>query len=190
MSARRTGSTTRLAWAAALVLLADHAGGAAGAAPPPTEVEVKAAFLYHFAQLVTWPETLGGPETPPIVITVLGPDPFGDRLEAMAAQEMVRGRPLVVHRAAKLSDLTHDPHILFVALRDQAEVDRALDSVQKSPVLTVGDATGFAERGGMIGFRLTGDSRVAFDINLKAVQAAGLRMSSQLLKIARVVEPK
>jgi YfiR/HmsC-like len=154
----------------------------------PTEIEVKAAFLYHFAQLVTWPDTPeSGPE--PIVIVVLGQDPFGPRLEATIGDETVRGRPFKIERVLTPADLPASPHILFVGSSDVAEVERALGAVARSPVLTVGVVKGFAQRGGMIEFRLTADSRVAFDINLRAVGASGLKMSSQLLKIARVVEP-
>jgi hypothetical protein len=185
MSAQRKGQAMRVAWAMTVAMLF---GACAVAAAQPTEGEVKAAFLYHFAQLVTWPDSAeGGPEDP-LVIAVLGPSPVGDRLEAMVAHETVRGRRLVVKRPARLGDMERDPHILFVGRLERAEIGRVIDSVQASPVLTVSDAPDFAQRGGMIGFRLTEDSRVAFDINLKAVRAAGLRMSSQLLKIARLVE--
>lgn len=178
----------RVAWAMSLVFL----GTAARAAPasPPTEAEVKAAFLYHFAQLVTWPDEAASTPARPLVIAVVGSNAFAERLRATVANESVRGRPLRVVRADDADELAATPDMLFVASGDRGLVERALDFVSKSAVLTVGDAGGFAQRGGMIGFRITADSRVGFDINLRAVEAAGLRMSSQLLKIARIVEPE
>jgi hypothetical protein len=154
----------------------------------PTETEVKAAFLYHFAQLVTWPDSHEAGSAGPIVIAVLGPDPFGTRLERTIGTETIRGRPLTIIRVAKPSELAVVPHILFIGTTRPIEVRRALASVSKSPVLTVGIKRGFAREGGMVEFRVTADSRVAFDINAQSVGAAGLKMSSQLLKLARIVE--
>ena len=54
-------------------------------------------------------------------------------------------------------------------------------------MLTVGESPRFAERGGMIGFWVTGEGRVAFDINLQRAEQSELRMSAQLLKLARIV---
>ena len=159
------------------------------AAYEPTEIEGRAAFLYHFAQLVTWPEAPEAGPAGPIVIAVVGPDPFGERLEATIGDQTIRGRPLKIERVAKAADLSATPHILFVGSADAAEVQRALEAVAKTPALTVGVFKGFARQGGMIEFRVTADSRVAFDINLRAVVAAGLKMSSQLLKIAHIVDP-
>jgi YfiR/HmsC-like len=171
-------------------------GPAVGAPPAarspayePTEIEVKAAFLYHFAQLVTWPDSPEAGPAAPLVIAVVGPDPFGDRLEATIGDETIRGRPLKIERVAKAADLSAIPQILFVGSADAAEVQRALEAVAKAPALTVGVSKGFARQGGMVEFRVTADSRVAFDINLRAVSAAGLKMSAQLLKIARIVDP-
>jgi hypothetical protein len=164
------------------------------AAPPPrpyepTEIEVKAAFLYHFAQLVVWPEAPNAAsESSPVVLAVVGRDPFGDRLEATIGQETVRGHPIRIDRAARASDLTASPQILFVGASDLVEADRTLAAMHDAPVLTVSALKGFAQHGGMVEFRVTPDARVAFDINLRAVERAGLKMSSQLLKIARVVD--
>ena len=152
---------------------------------------MKAAFLYHFAQLVTWPaRPATGARTPrkPIVIAIVGPDPFGDRIETTIGAEDVRGRPIRIVRAPNAAALGLRPDILFLGAARAEEAGEALASVRGAPVLTVASCAGFAERGGMIGFRLTPEGRVVFDINLRAVERAGLKMSSQLLKIARIVE--
>ena len=156
------------------------------AAYQPTETEVKAAFLYHFAQLVTWPEE-ADPATP-ITIAIVGPDPFGPKLETTIGGQTVRGRALRIVRAASVTEIAGPAHIVFIGFKDRAECERSLTSLTKAPSLTVSSTTGFAKRGGMIEFRLTADERVSFDINVQAAGAAGLKMSSQLLKIARVVE--
>jgi hypothetical protein len=193
VAARRQRRLSILARALAggLTLFASGPSGAAvlqPGAPVPTENAVKAAFLYHFAQLVTWPEEAADAETDPVSIAVVGRDPFGGVLEATIAGQTVRGRPIRVVRAKAASELAVTPHVLFVGAERASEAERMLAALPAGPILTVGQAKGFATRGGMVEFRLTPDSRVAFDINLRAVERAGLRMSSQLLKIARIVE--
>jgi len=154
----------------------------------PTEIEVKAAFLYHFAQLIAWPDVPSPDPSAPMVIAVIGADPFGERLEATIGAETVRGRAIKIVRASTFSELSETPAILVLGPMDRVEASRALGAASKAPVLTVSSARGFARGGGMIEFRITPDGRVAFDINVQAASAAGLKMSSQLLKLARIVE--
>ena len=175
------------AWAGAFALLPATPLAATAATPSPaaSEQEVKAAFLYHFAHLVDWPESAGGP-TDPFLIAVIGPDPLGAPLDALEVKA-VRSRLIDVQRfptAAAMGALR--PQILFVG-GDAEEVERTLAAVAGQPVLTVGQVARFADRGGMIGFRVTPDGRVGFDINLNRAERAGLRMRSQLLKLARIV---
>lgn len=164
------------------------ATAASAATPPPQEYEVKAAFLYHFAHLVDWPTPSDPAE--PFVVAVVGRDPFGGTLEEVLAGKSVRGQPVRIQRLAAAAQLEEArPSILFVGDEDGEDLRRALSAVAGQPVLTVGEAPRFAERGGMIGFRVTDEGRVAFDINLQRAQQSGLRMRSQLLKLARIVGP-
>lgn len=150
----------------------------------PTEIEVKAAFLYHFAQLVIWPKETQGP----VVVAVVGRDPFGDRLEATIGGQTVKGRSIRIERAARPRDLPAPPHVLFIGAATLPDARALLADLPPGPVLTVASVGGFAGAGGMVEFRVTPDARVAFDIDRRAVERAGLLMSSQLLKIARIVD--
>jgi hypothetical protein len=156
------------------------------AAPPPSEYQVKAAFLYHFAQLVEWPA--GAPDGRPFEIGLLGDDVFGPHLEAALSGKRVHERPIRVQRYTSLPEPSRRPPLLFIAAADAREAERVLRALGPAPVLTVGEVPGFAARGGMIGFRLTAEGRVAFDINLRQAERSGLRMSSQLLKLANIVD--
>jgi len=147
------------------------------------------AFLCHFAQLVTWPEPAGS-ESPPLIIAVVGPDPFGEGLEAAIHDQTAPGRKVLVRRVASIDELPHSLHILFFGSVEPAELERGLALVARTPVLTVSAIRGFARQGGMIGFRRTRDRRVTFDINARAASAAGLKISSQLLKLGRIVETR
>jgi hypothetical protein len=137
---------------------------------------------------VEWPV---GAATPgePFVIGVAGPDPFEGALDRALEGKAVRGQPIEVRRFTSAGPLEGARvHLLFVG-GDPNFRERALHAVAGQPVLTVGESEGFAERGGMIGFRLTPEGRVGFDINPRRAGQAGLRMSSQLLKLARIVGP-
>jgi uncharacterized protein DUF4154 len=152
---------------------------------PPTDHEVKAAFLLHFTRLIDWPAV--APEEP-FVVAVLGNDPFAEVLESVAGRDAKKRLRIV--RYESLDRITARPQVLFVGTDNAAEARRACAAMANAPVLTVSDLPGFAQGGGMIGFRLTDDGRVAFDVNVARSQAAGLRISSQLLKVARVVEAR
>jgi hypothetical protein len=151
----------------------------------PTEYEVKAAYLYNFAKFVEWPpEALaGGAE--PFVIAVVGNDPFGRTLDDLLATKTVQDRPLAIKRVATPEEAVR-AHVAFVSASEQARLPRILQVLKNTSVLTVGDMPEFAERGGMIGFRMDGQ-KVRFDINPEPAEDARLRMSSQLLKLARIV---
>jgi hypothetical protein len=157
----------------------------ASAAPTgASEYELKAAFLFNFAKFVEWPawtfERAGG-----VVFTVLGEDPFGAALERIARDERVQGRAIIVRRARRVEEVG-PCHILFVRRRDGDGLDDLIRSASAPYRLLVGEDSGFAERGGGIGFFFE-QRRIRFTINLGATERAGLKVSSKLLKIARVV---
>ena len=190
-SARHRRRRSRCAaWLLLALLLASPVRGGPGqteAVAQPNEYEVKAAFLYHFAQLVTWPPGAGKPDGG-FVVGVVGRDPFVGVLEPVVLGRTVRDRPIRVVHAETVSGLGAVPQIVVVGAEEARGVRRTLAALEGRPILTVSSVPGFAHAGGMIEFRITPDHRVGFDVNLRAVERAGLRMSSQLLRIARVVE--
>jgi hypothetical protein len=151
----------------------------------PTEYEVKAAYLYNFAKFVEWPADAFKDGSAPFVIAVVGRDPFGAALDQILAGKSVNGHPVVVLRVADPGQ-ARGAHIVYVGLPEGAALTPALRRVSGDGVLTVGDGAAFARDGGIIGFR-TQDRRVRFDINAQRAERAGLKLSSQLLKLARIV---
>ncbi len=170
--------------AASVCLLA--AATTAQAAPPRTspEYQVKAAYIYNFAKFVEWPS--GSQADEPFVVTVLGADPFGRALEDAVRGKSVNGRPIVLRRAATLEEVGAS-QILFISDSEQPELPSILKRLATDPVLTVGDMGQFAAHGGIIGFRPEG-GRIRLDISLAAAERSRLRLSSQLLQIARIVD--
>lgn len=151
---------------------------------PPREYQVKAAFLYTLLKFVEWPDGIAAGAPPPLCLAILGQDPFGDDLEAVRGK-IARGRTVVIRRYRRVEDVK-ECDLLFISASERGRLARILRQLQGSPILTVADQDGFCEAGGMINL-VTARNRVAFEINVAAAQRAGLRISSQLLKLARIV---
>ncbi|MFA6289772.1 MAG: YfiR family protein [Opitutaceae bacterium] len=168
----------------ALLCLAGHA--AIGATPAVSkEYQVKAAFLYNFTKFVEWPASRFPDDTSPIVIAVLGRNPFGDELAAIIRTRKVNGRELVVKIIAS-ADEAATAHLLFVGADEETLLVGKMEPLQKAGVLTVGESPRFIASGGIINFTLETD-KVRFQINPLAGQQAGLKISAQLLKLAMIV---
>jgi len=148
------------------------------------EYKVKAAFLLNFARFVEWPPSAFPDASAPIVICIVGEDPFGEQLTRMVADEKVEGRRIEVQHPG--GDAAGNCHILYISRSDQEELS-TLFSNPRQGVLLVGEGEQFVHRGGAIGF-VTENRRVRFDVNMKAASEAGLRFSSKLLMVARSVE--
>jgi hypothetical protein len=152
---------------------------------PSREFQVKAVFLYNFAQFVDWPpDAFETPESP-LIIGILGLDPFGETLDAMVRGEKVNGRPLVVERYRWIGDI-QQCHILFISGSEGPRTEQIATALRGKRVLTVCDWEGFARRGAMVRFVME-RNRVRLRINLEAAKAAGLNISSKLLRSAETV---
>lgn len=147
-------------------------------APTADEYQVKAAFLYNFTRFVQWP----WPPAGPFVIAVVGDDRIAEALERVVRGKTAHGRAVVVRRLAP-SDDPRGAHILFVTADSEARTADLRARALAAGVLTVGESPYFLREGGMIRF-LVDDNRVRFQIDAAAAQAAGLRISSQLLSLA------
>lgn len=139
------------------------------------EYKVKAGYLYNFTKFVTWPDT----ELDSFKICILGHDPFGSILDPLE-QKKIRDLPVRVIRIPQFEP-TQRCQILYIG----ESVDGAQFQFGDYPngVLTVSDAPGFSESGGMLGFTLI-DGKVRLKINLKACKASGLLISAKLLEVA------
>jgi len=152
-----------------------------------TEYQVKAVFLFNFAQFVDWPaDAFSGPDTP-VVIGVLGDDPFGDFLDQTVRHEHLGGRPFQVRRYQSVDEIK-TCHILFISRSEADRSEGILAGLKHRPLLTVSDADGFAQRGGMIRF-VTERNRIRLQLNPEAAEAAHLTISSKLLRVAEIVTP-
>jgi hypothetical protein len=155
------------------------------AAAALTEYEVKAGFLYHFGWFVEWPATTDQGRTPAFTIGVLGAQPFGGVLDDIMRGKSIGARPVVIQYYQRVDEAV-SCHILFISASEEEGLPAILSGLGEASVLTVSDMERFTERGGMISLRLVGQ-KVRFDINMDAAERVGLKLSSQLLRLARVI---
>ena len=180
-------------------------------AQAPSDREARANFLMNFAEFVEWPEGAFGSASAPIIVGVIGEDPFGAVLDKMR-DKMVNGRKLEIkrfkgalefrseetpgrrqsdvmdRRNKKLQELK-TCHILFVGASEKRFLPSILKPLQTSCVLTVGDMASFAHQGGVINF-VKRDNKLHLEINLEAAEHARLKISSKLLNLATVIKGK
>ena len=173
--------------AIALLLLAGSLLGAEADPREAGEYQVKAAFLYNFAKYVQWPADVPAARTRTFVITVLGRDPFGTSLDQTLDGKAIDSLRVVIRRAATPGDLEAS-QIVFISDSERAQVPAILKRLEGTATLTVAEMDHFAERGGVIRFRMDGE-RVRLEINPRAAERARLKLSSELLKLARIVGP-
>lgn len=165
---------------AALLLL--HAQP--GAAQVSREYEIKAAFVYNFIRFVEWPTGAFAEPGSPIAICVLGRDPFGPALDALA-DKTVLGRPLAIKRLERFAP-GGSCHVLFISSSEAERLSTIIEALARSTTLTIGEMAGFAQKGGIINLVLE-NNRVRFEINPDVAERSGLTISSRLLNLARVV---
>jgi hypothetical protein len=153
------------------------------AAEPVAEYQLKAAFLHRFAQFVEWPADRAA--TTPIVIGVVGTDPFGPYLDDLVAGDQLGTHPFEIRRYRQPADVDACD-ILFVSRSELLRLKEILAHIDHRPTLTVSDIEDFARHGGVIELA-TERNRVVLKINVEAAKSANLTLSSKLLRSAQVV---
>ena len=170
----------------ALTLLALSLSGMVPAwGQTPKEYQIKAAFLFNFAQFVEWPSAAFADASAPISIGVLGDDPFGPVLDQTVQGETINHRKLIIQRSQRVEDLK-GCHLVFISKSEKSRLTDIFDSLGSASILTVSETENFARRGGIINFYLDGN-KVRFEINADAAQRKGIKISSQLLKLGKVI---
>ena len=175
-------TTTVLLLGMMVALITAPTVGAQEALP---EYQVKAAYLFNFLKFVEWPSDAFPDSLAPIVIGIVGDDPFGSALPEVVMGKTVQGRDLVIRRYHP-GENVRGASTLFISASERKRLTPILASLHGSSVLTVADMDGFLDDGGMIQFQSEND-RVRFAINVDAASRARLKMSSKLLSLASVV---
>lgn len=169
---------------AVLLLLAEPSRAWAQAAPA-REYQLKAIFLFNFAQFVDWPPGAFAEAQSPLVIGVLGDDPFGADLDEVVRGEHVNQRSVVVKRFRRLEEVT-DCHVLFISRSEAGRLGPILMRLKDRSILTVSDVDDFARADGMIHLVIQ-NHKIRLRINVEAAKSAHLAISSKLLRSAEIV---
>jgi hypothetical protein len=154
------------------------------AAPTP-EYLIKAAYLYNFALFVGWPADAFATPDAPLVIGIVGSDPFDQALDRTVQNKRINGRLIVVRRLHWGNDL-RQCHILFITASEAAKGAEMPAGLEGLPILVVGESSDFARRGGMINFTVD-NNKIRFEVNVDAAKKSRLNVSARLLDVAKRV---
>ena len=152
---------------------------------PSSEYEVKAAFLFNFAKFIDWPPGTFESQRSSFAICILGKDPFGRSIDDALQRKSISDHSVSILRVKDAAEGQHC-QIMFVATSEPRGIAEILDRLRGANVLLVGESEGFAASGGTIQFTLE-DNHVRFLINTDAAGRAGLKVSSKLLALAKIV---
>jgi hypothetical protein len=161
------------------------ATSAPSAAPAVSAQKVEAVYLLNFGRFVSWPANDFPDARAPLIIGVLGRDPFGSFLDEVVKGESINHRPVVVRRYASVRDV-RTCHILYVSESESTRLEAVFAELDDRHILTVSDITDFAYRGGIVQF-LKERERIRFRINLHRAKKSSLELSAKLLRPAEVV---
>jgi hypothetical protein len=161
-------------------------GVAEGVAEEAREYEVKAALLYKFTQYIEWPAEAFERKDSPLLVAVIGKDPFGRILDETLRDKKCGEHPFAIKRFASAKEIDA-AHVLFVPGAEAVVLAEILKALGGRSTLIVGESEGFASKGGIVNFYLE-KSKTRFEINPDAAKRCKLKISSDLLKVARIVK--
>jgi hypothetical protein len=147
-----------------------------------SDVSVKAALLYNFAKFAEWPAL---PRGAPIVACVVGDEGVAAALVTTVRGQNISGHALEVRRPRQ-ADAWQACQVLYLSDAEAGRAAEGLGAIDRLAVLTVSDGQGFSRAGGIIELYLDA-GRMRFAINVDAAARSGLRLSSRLLGLARIV---
>jgi len=151
------------------------------------EYQLKAAFIYKFTQFIEWPSSAFSSDDDPIIVAIVGDDPFHGDLDRAAADKKTGNRPMLIKHFADVDHIERC-HMLFVAASQADQMPAVLRKISDWAVVTIGDNDSFCRDGGVIRFFIE-DQRIHFEINTSAAERAGVKISSRLLQLARIYQP-
>jgi hypothetical protein len=177
----------RAAWFIGLALLGLTGPAASAQATISAEYQLKAVFLFNFAQFVEWPARAFPEPKAPLLIGILGDDPFGAYLDDLVRGEKIGDRPLLIRRGKRTEDIS-DCHIVFVGRSEARDLEGIVARLKERSLLTVSDTDAFTRSGGMVRFVMEG-GKIRLRINADAAKACGLTISSKILRPGTIVTP-
>lgn len=149
------------------------------------EYDIKATYLCKFFNYIDWPADSLPPVGGTIIIGIMGENPFGPAVDWLNGKQ-IKGRTIAVKQITTVKDL-EQCQILFISTSEKARLPEIFGQLKDSRVLTVSEMDGFASQGGIINF-ISERNKVRLEINPEAARRMGLTISSELLKLAKLVK--
>lgn len=149
------------------------------------EYKIRAAYLYNFLLLTEWPPEAAGQSQDRITLAILGEPEFRREIFLPIAGKVIDNKTVVLKHYQKLEEIKEfgGCFLLYVGQSQAEHVSTIIDAVGHSPVLLVSDIIGFLHQGGMIQF-IAIENTVQFIINKNSIGASGMRISSQMFRVA------
>lgn len=152
-----------------------------------TEYQLKAVFLYNLSKFTKWQSEITSSEDA-FIIGIYGTDPFGNILDTTVAKETRGNQPIKINRYTTIEELKDSQcNILFISNATPQKLKTIQDALPDRSVLTVSDVPGFAEYGGMVNLLNTGE-KIIIEINHGSAVQSGIKISSKLLRLARIIK--
>ena len=169
-----------------LVTLVTSGAFVRAAEPEPSkEDQVKAAYIFNFIQFTEWPSSALPQDSSPLTVGAICGDSLSRGIEGALSGKSLGSHPIVFKRLTPEKLESAECHVLIVCGVDIKVVDQTVGLARKKTILTVGDGADFSTSGGIIRFYKE-ESYVRFEINVKEAEKNGLRISSKLLKLAKI----
>lgn len=149
------------------------------------EDNIKAVFIYNFTKYIQWPNS---DTSRTFEIAIIGDSNIIIPLKEIAEKKLVDNRKIEIKHCQDIQDINMC-HILFISASENKRLHEILQKVKNRNILTISDCNGFAEEGVAINFVII-EGKVKFEISSGAINNAGLKVSSQLLKLAILVGKK
>ena len=150
-----------------------------------TDIRVKAAFVYNFAKFIEWPGFTNSASNTPIKIAIVGEDPIKSELESVVRGKSIDAHPIEILKFQSLTEI-QPCHLLFISNSERANLPQILKLIRNTVVVTVSDMPDFLDQGGQIAF-LSQENKIRFEVNIAETERVGVKLSSNLLKLALAV---
>jgi len=150
------------------------------------EAQVKAAYIYRFAELIDWPPEAFGGSAAPLTIGVVEADPVAAELNQLRQTRQIKGRAVQV-RTLRAGEAASGVQVLYVGAQEGTRLKRQLEAAPSQGVLCITDGEGTLGAGSAISF-VQVDNRIRFDVSVAHAERSGLKISARLLAVAHKIE--
>lgn len=150
----------------------------------PKEYEIKAAFIYRLTQFMEWPTNQFRSSQEPFLLCIAGQDPFGETIDIVLKDQKIGARRIRILRQSEPAAGTHtNCHLLFLGANLAGETEKIISGLKTNAVLTIGEGDDFTKKGGHVRLYLQ-ENKLRFEVNVAALERSGLKLHSQVMKLA------